>query len=105
MSEPTTLELVAQAHDQLHKSNVASCHELLHKAMGLDNSVGALLPSDPLAHGIEFNKGFVELCRLHNVKAAYIMADTTYAQGRTRLIGGGDQDIDAFLTRLLRGTP
>lgn len=43
MIAPTpTLGLVAQAHDQLHKSNVASCHELLHKAMGLDNSVGTL---------------------------------------------------------------
>lgn len=101
----STLELVAQAHDQLHKSNVASCHELLHKAMGLDNSVGALLPSGPLAHSIEFNRGFVELCRLHNVKAAYIMADTTDAKGRTRLIGGGDQELDAFLTRILRKAP
>ena len=64
----------------------------------------ALLPADPLAHSIEFNKGFVELCRLHSVKAAYIMADTTDALGRTRLIGGGDQELDAFLTRLLRST-
>lgn len=47
MSDPTTLELVAQAHDQLHKSNVASCHELLHKAMGLDNSVGTLVAGPP----------------------------------------------------------
>ncbi len=100
---PTTLELVAQAHDQLHKGAAGVAHELLHKALGLDNSVGAQLPSDPLAHRIEFNAAFVELCRLHNVKAAYLAADTVDAQGRTRLLAGGDQDIDAFLMKLLKG--
>ena len=100
MNPPTTIELVAQAHDQLHKGIVGMAHELLHKAMGLDNSVGAALPAELLSHAIEFNNGFIELCRLHNAKAAFLLADTTAAQGRTRLIG--DVDLDALLMRLLR---
>ena len=102
MTQAETLELLAQAHDQLHKGAAGVAHELLHKALGLDNSI-AQLPSEPLAHGIDFNRGFVDLCRLHKVKAAYIMADTVDAKGRTRLIGGGDQDIDALLMKLLKG--
>lgn len=98
-----TLELVAQAHDQLHKGAVGVAHELLHKAMGVDNSVTPALPAQPMAHAIGFNAAFVDLCKLHQVKAAYLMADSTDAQGRTRLLGGGDQDLDAFLMRLMRG--
>lgn len=100
-----TIELIAQAHDQLHKGAVGMAHELLHKAMGLDNSVTPELPAQPLAHAIGFNAAFVDLCKLHQVKAAYLMVDSIDDQGRARLIGGGDQDVDALLMRLLRANP
>ena len=53
-------EYVIQAHDQLHKGDVGQAHELLHKAMGVDNDTP--LPAAPMSHMMDFDAAFRTAC-------------------------------------------
>lgn len=94
------LELVMQAHDQLHKGDTGKAHEMLHKAMGIDNE--APLPAAPMAHTSKFDTAFRHLCREHGIKAMFILADKPDALGRSRIMSGGDAQLCNTFDRKLR---
>ncbi len=102
MTAPTAAELtefVIQAHDQLHKGNVGQAHEMLHKAMGIDND--RALAAQPMANTADFDRAFRDLCLTHGRKAMFILADKTDALGRTRILTGGDAQLCSTFDRKL----
>ena len=101
MKDEEAVEAISQAHDQLHKGNVDQAHELIHKAMGIDNSVE--MPARPIAHRRGFDRAFIKACRKHEVKAAFVLVDGEDESGRSRLLAGGDAELCQFLGQLLRG--
>lgn len=88
-----------QAHDQLHKGKVGRAHEMLHKAMGIDND--RQLATKPIAHIADFDKAFRDLCEKHNRKAMYILADGDTPKG-TRILSGGDAQLCGYFDRRLK---
>lgn len=94
-------EILLQAHNMLHQGDVAAAHELLHKALGVDNdaSVGA-----PIGHRRGFDQAFITACRKNNVRAAYVLIDTQDANGMARLLSGGDADLSQLLRELMEKT-
>ncbi|APW38491.1 hypothetical protein RD110_15830 [Rhodoferax koreense] len=103
MTAPTAAEVAEfaiQAHDQLHKGDIGKAHEMLHKAMGIDNDKA--LPAQPMAHTVDFDRAFRDLCREHGRKAMFILADKTDALGRTRIMTGGDAQLCATFDRKLK---
>jgi len=86
-------ELVAQAHSALHSDDVDLAHELLHGALGVDNSVGMAIA--PLAPHAQFDEEFRALCIRLGVVAAYVAAEPTSTAGRVRLLSGGNADLCA----------
>lgn len=94
-------ELVAQAHDRLHRDDVDGCHELLHAAMGSGAYTGDVAP---LVTVIGFDAGFRELCTRHGIRASYVAIDAGHPRpdGAARLVSGGDAELDAHVTRAMR---
>jgi len=92
-------EAVLAAHDALHKGDAEACHELLHKAI---QGAGNDLPIAPLGHLGGFDASFATACRKRGVRAAYIAIDpaSRSADGRVRLIVGGDLELARFLDGL-----
>lgn len=99
-AERNTTEWALQAHDALHKGDEEACHLALHRALGLDTSEELLV--QPLTDGSPFDREFVDLCRRHNVRAAYVAAGAEVEEKGTRLITGGEANMCAFLDQRLR---
>lgn len=93
------IESVMQAHDRLHKGDVAAAHELLHKALGVENEAP---DTAPLAHRLGFDAAFRTACRKNGVRAAYVLIDSHSEKG-ARIIAGGDAALCALLNRMLPG--
>lgn len=88
-----------QAHDALHKDDVEACHTALHAALGLADE--DLLVA-PLAGHAPFDREFLDLCRKHNVRAAYVSVGGFVEGKGARLISGGDAELVAFLDGKVR---
>lgn len=93
-------EYVVQAHDQLHKGDVGQAHEMLHKAMGIDNDTQ--LPAAPMSHMMDFDAAFRTACRKNNRRAMYLVIDGIDANGRARILSGGDAELCALFDQKLR---
>jgi hypothetical protein len=91
------IEIVAQAHDRLHKNDVDACHELLHAALGS----GEMDPSGvaPLAHLAIFDDEFRKLCLRLGAKASYVLEDPAQ---EGRLVSGGHAGLDRLVTDSVR---
>lgn len=92
-------EFLRQAHDQLHRDDVDGAHEMLHAALGHES---AELKVAPLAGGARFDDAFLNLCRAHGVRAAYVSVGEQTADGMARLISGGDAELCKLLDRAVR---
>jgi hypothetical protein len=92
--------VVAQAHDQLHKGNIVSAHEMMHKALGVDNSLE--IPSAPISHRFGFDQAFRTACRKNGVTAMYVLVDTVDHIGNARLLSGGNAELCTLIDRKLR---
>lgn len=91
-------EAVAQAHDRLHKDDVDGCHNLLHQALGSGEIISDVAP---LADVQGFDQAFRDLCIRTGARASYVLAMPAGEKG-TRLLSGGDAEIDAFVTKAMR---
>lgn len=94
-------ELILQAHDLLHKGDVSGAHEVLHKLLGVDND--APVNHRPIAHRMDFDQAFRTARRKNGVTAMYVLADTTNADGSTRVISGGNADLCRYFGSRMRG--
>lgn len=99
---PLDRELVMAAHDALHKGDTAAAHELLHKALGVDNDAEMNRQIKGLAHIAGFDHAFITACRKHSVRAAYVLIDPVHStNGRARMISGGDAVICQAMQRIV----
>lgn len=93
-------DIVAAAHDRLHKGAIDEAHELLHKALGVENDAAPV--ERKLVHLRNFDAAFRTACKKNGVRAMYIVVEST--DGRhARLVTGGDADCCAIVDPLLRG--
>lgn len=93
-------EVLAQAHDALHKGQNDVAHELLHKALGVDNDIE--FPVAQIAHRFGFDQAFRTACRKNGVRAMYLLVDTVDRGGKARLLSGGDAELCRVMDRRLR---
>lgn len=95
------LEGAIQAHDRLHKDDVAGCHDLLHYALGVDDDAGTV---EPLSQRTGWDKAFRDLCRRFDVKASFVLVDSVdETEGVSRLLSGGDSELCGLIDTALRG--
>lgn len=100
------LEGAIQAHDRLHKDDIAGCHDLLHYALGVDDDAteGARNSVEPLSQRTGWDKAFRDLCRRFDVKASFVLVDSVdEAEGTSRLLSGGDGELCGLIDTALRG--
>lgn len=95
-------EFILQAYDLLHKGRVEEAHEVLHKALGVDNDA----PSDhkPIGHRSGFDHAFRTACRKNGVRAMCVLIDSVDQAKGTRLLSGGDADLCEFVDRAVRSS-
>jgi len=91
-------EAVIQAHDRLHKDDVYGCHEMLHRALGSGQLTSDVAPLSGLAG---FDAAFRDLCMRSGVRASFVLA-TPAEDGHTRLVSGGDAELDNMVTSAVR---
>lgn len=84
-------------HDELHKGNVEEAHQLVHRALGVEDG-----PIDPLGRKFyrDFDIAFNVACRKNNVAAAYVIFDhdNPNEPRQVRILMGGN----AYALRLLK---
>lgn len=104
-AKPELLEIVAQAHDQLHKDDVGQAHALLHRGLGIEESTDPL-PSAPLAPTLDFDAAFRTACRKHGVRAMFVAIYPAPEKGphAVRVLSGGDADLCRMFDPALRRT-
>lgn len=95
-------ELALQAHDLLHKGDVAGAHEVLHKMLGLDNEAPT---AKPIGQRSAFDMAFITACRKNGVRAAYVLIDEVGGDGRARLLSGGDAQLCGVVDQAMRAKP
>lgn len=96
-------ELVAQAHDRLHKDDVPGAHGFLHRALGLDEPAEGEA-WEPLLQHADWDADFRKLCLRHGVRAMFVLVDTVDDGDRTRLVSGGDRDLCQHIDHELRNS-
>lgn len=102
MTDQIDRETVMQAHNALHIGEHGQAHELLHKALGVDNDAEPV--AAPLAHIAGFDKAFITACRKHGVSAAYVLMDKANSKpGQPRILCGGEQSLAAMIKRAFAG--
>jgi hypothetical protein len=84
-------------HDELHKGNVEKAHELVHRALGIEDG-----PIDPLGRRFyrDFDVAFNTACRKNNVVGAYVVFDHDNPDEprQVRILTGGN----LYALRLLK---
>lgn len=100
-------DILLQVHDQLHKGNVDAAHELLHKALGLDNESDAVrLAPRPLAHMSAFDNDFRKLCQKHGIRAMFVAdGGKRHEDGKHRILTGGSAELCRAFARRLGAQP
>ncbi len=99
-------EIVANAHDQLHKEQVEKAHELLHLALGVDNESDAAEDLGLFVDKRSFDHAFRTACRKNKMRAAYVLLEKTDTAGKqVRIITGGDAGVCQVVDHVLRRGP
>jgi hypothetical protein len=94
------MAIIQQAHDLLHKGDVAGAHEALHCGINgkpLDGS----LPDADAAGLLTFSIAFTELCRKHQVPAAFVLM-VPHDEGASIQVGGATSVVN-WLKSVTRG--
>lgn len=93
-------EIVANAHDRLHKSQVEEAHELLHKALGVDNDAAQELGI--FTDKRNFDHAFRTACKKNLTRAAYVVVEQEDPKNkRVRIVTGGDVDVCRLVEQLI----
>ena len=102
-------ELLAQAlsliHDALHKGDLASAHDIAHRALGINGD--EFDPNGPRFFR-DFDAAFTTAVRKHNVPAAYIVFDApdrSKPQAIRLVTGGHAMSVRMLKMIVAKGLP
>jgi hypothetical protein len=93
------MAIIQQAHDLLHKGDVAGAHEALHCGIN-EKPLDGALPDADAAGMLAFSMSFTELCRRHRVPAAFIAFATTGKDDISVQVGGSTPVVSWLKPRL-----